>query len=206
MKRAARDVPAARFMSPSEDLARIELDHEVRLHPHGIRHLVELRDAAVGDLRVAVGNDIIGHITLGEALPLDHQRHLLRLRAELDHVAHIDAARGDVALHAIDADVAMADQLARGPDRRSELGTEDHHVEAALEQADEVLRSVALHLAGVEVVLLELLLGDVAVIALQLLLGAELNAVIADLALAALAVLAWAIFAAVHRALRTSED
>ena len=56
------------------------------------------------------------------------------------------------------------------------------------------------------IVLLELFLGDVAVIALQLLLGAQLNAEIADLALAALAVLAGAIFAAVDRALRTSED
>ena len=109
-------------------------------------------------------------------------------------------------LHAVDADVAVADELARGPDRRRELGAIDDHVEPALEQADEVLRSVALHVAGVEVVLLELLLGDVAVIALELLLGAQLDAEVADLALAALAVLAGAIFAAVDRALGPSED
>ena len=53
---------------------------------------------------------------------------------------------------------------------------------------------------------LELLFGDVAVIALELLLGAQLDAEIADLALAALAVLAGAIFAAVDRALGPSED
>ena len=108
--------------------------------------------------------------------------------------------------HAVHADVAVADQLASGPDRRRELGAEDDHVEAALEQTDEVLRSIALHAGCFDIVLLELFLGDVAVIALQLLLGAQLNAVIADLALAALAVLAGAIFAAVHRALGTSED
>jgi hypothetical protein len=44
--------------------------------------------------------------------------------------------------------------------------------------------------------LLELLLGDVAVIALQLLLGAQLHAEVGHLALAALAVLAGAVFAA----------
>ena len=100
----------------------------------------------------------------------------------------------------------MADQLARRPDRRRELGAIDDHVEPALEQSDEVLRRVALHPARVDVVLLELLLGDVAVIALELLLGSELDAIVADLALPALAMLAGAIFAAVHRALGTSED
>ena len=44
---------------------------------------------------------------------------------------------------------------------------------------------------------LELLFGDVAVIALQLLLGAQLHAVIGNLAFAALTVLAWAVFALV---------
>src|SRR5207237_10160824 len=96
-------------------------------------------------------------------------------------------------------------QRAAGPDRRSELGTVDDHVEPALEQADEVLRCVALHADGVEIVLLELLLGDVAVIALELLLGAQLDAVVGNLALAALAVLAGSIFAAVDRALGASE-
>ena len=65
---------------------------------------------------------------------------------------------------------------------------------------------VALHPAGLLEGLLELLLGDVAVIALELLLGAQLDAEIGHLALAALAVLAGSIFAAVDRALGTSED
>src|SRR5206468_3397991 len=78
--------------------------------------------------------------------------------------------------------------------------------EPALEQADEVLRGVALHPGRVEIVLLELLFGDVAVIALELLFGAQLDAEVGYLALAALAVLAGAIFAAIDRALGPSED
>src|SRR6185437_804974 len=137
---------------------------------------------------------------------LHYQRHFLRLGTELDHVTDIHAAAGDVALDAIDANVAVADQLARGPDRRGELGAVDDHVEPLLEKADEILRSVALHGDRLGVILLELLLGDVAVVALQLLLGAKLNSVVAELALAALAVLAGPIFAAVDRALGPSED
>src|SRR6266851_452287 len=52
----------------------------------------------------------------------------------------------------------------------------------------------------------ELPLGDVAVIAAQLLLGAQLHAVVGELALAALAVLAGTVLAAVHRALRAAPD
>jgi hypothetical protein len=102
--------------------------------------------------------------------------------------------------------VAVIDHLPGRPDGRSELGAIDDHVEPALEQADQVLRSVALHPAGLLEGLLELLLGDVAVIALELLLGAQLDAEVRHLALAALAVLAGTIFALVDRALRASED
>src|SRR5262249_42050099 len=92
------------------------------------------------------------------------------------------------------------------PDRRRELRAIDDHVEPALKKSDQVLRGVALHRGRLGVVPLELLLGDVAVIALELLLGAQLDAEVRQLALAALAVLAGAIFAAVDRALGTSED
>ena len=95
----------------------------------------------------------------------------------------------------------MADDLARGEDRRRELGAIDDHVEPLLEQADQVLAGVALHAVGGLVGRLELLLGDVAVVALELLLGAQLQAEVAHLALAALAVLAGAVGAAVHRGL-----
>src|SRR5690606_10162117 len=131
-----------------------------------------------------------------QALGLDDQGHFLRLRRKLDDVADADAGRRDVELAAVDADVTVVDQLARGPDRRRELGAIDDHVESALEQADQVLRGVALHCGRLLEGPLELLLGDVAVIALQLLLGAKLDAIVTELALAALAVLAGAVFAA----------
>jgi hypothetical protein len=52
----------------------------------------------------------------------------------------------------------------------------------------------------------ELALGNVGVVALELLLGAELHAEVGQLALAALAVLAGAVFTAVHGALRAAPD
>src|SRR5690606_36534294 len=52
----------------------------------------------------------------------------------------------------------------------------------------------------------ELLLGNIAVITLQLLLGAKMDTEVRQLALAALAVLAGAVFAAVERALRATPD
>src|SRR3546814_16101434 len=55
--------------------------------------------------------------------------------------------------------------------------------------SDLILSGVALHARRFEIILLELLFGDVAVIALQLLLGAKLDAEIRHLALAALTVL-----------------
>ena len=90
--------------------------------------------------------------------------------------------------------------------RRDELAAVDDRVEAALEQADQVLAAVALQADRLGVVLAELLLGNVAVIALELLLGAQLRAEVGHLALAALAMLAGAIFAAVDRALGTAPD
>ena len=95
----------------------------------------------------------------------------------------------------------MADDLAGREDGRRELGAIDHHVEATFEQADQVLAGIALHAVGFLIGALELLFGDVAVIALELLLGAQLDAEVGNLALAALTVLAGAIFALVDRAI-----
>ena len=92
--------------------------------------------------------------------------------------------------------MAVVDELAGGEDRRHELGAVDDRVEARLEQADQVLGGVALAAVGLLVDLAELLFGDVAVVALQLLLGAQLQAEVGQLALAALAVLAGTVFAA----------
>src|SRR5690606_9796896 len=128
------------------------------------------------------------------------------LLAHLDHVAGLAAVRTDIDAAAIDLDVAVIDELARGEDRRHELGAIDDGVEARFEQADDMLRRVALAAVRLLVDLAELLLGNIAVMALQLLLGAQLDAEIGQLALAALAVLAGTVFAAVHRGLRTAPD
>src|SRR6185437_13783284 len=70
----------------------------------------------------------------------------------------------------------------------------------------QVLAGVALEAAGLDIDAVELALADVGIVALQLLLGAELHAEVGELALAALAVLAGAVFPAVHGALRAAPD
>ena len=126
-------------------------------------------------------------------------------RTSID-VARLAAVGADVDAAAVDVDVAVVDELAGGEDRRHELGAVDDRVEPQLEQADQVLRGVALAAVGFLVDLAELLFGDVAVVALQLLLGAQLQAEIGQLALAALAVLAGAVFTPVDRGLRAAPD
>src|SRR5690606_22068383 len=187
-------------------LARVELDDQVRLHGDRIGHLVELGHAGVSHLIRAVRRDVIGNFTFRQALRFDHQCHFLGLVAEADHVAGHDLAAGDVALHTVNADVAVADELASRPHRGCELRAIDHHVEALLEQADQVLARVTLHPRSGLVGGLELLFGDVAVVTLELLLGTQLQAIVAHLALAALAVLARTVRTAVHRGRRTAPD
>ncbi len=98
----------------------------------------------------------------------------------------------------------MADELAGREHRGHELGAIDHGVEPALEQANHVRAGVALEAARLCVDAAELPLGDVAVVAAQLLLGAQLHAIVGELALAALAVLAGTVFAVVDGALRAA--
>src|SRR3981189_1637803 len=102
--------------------------------------------------------------------------------------------------------MAVIDELARGEHGGDELGAIDHGVETALEQADQVFTGIALHPAGFDINAVELALGNVGVVALQLLLGAQLHAEVGKLALAALAMLARAVFAAVPRGLRAAPD
>ena len=102
--------------------------------------------------------------------------------------------------------MAVVDELTGGEHGRHELGAVDDGVETALEQADHVGARVTLHADGFIIDAAELLLGNVAVIATQLLLGLELHAVVGELALAALAVLAGAVFTTIHRRLRTAPD
>ena len=102
--------------------------------------------------------------------------------------------------------MTVVDELARREHRRHELGAIDDRIEALLEHADHVRAGVALLAAGFRIDAAELLLGNVAVVAAQLLLGLELHAVVGELALAALAVLAGAVFALVDGALRAAPD
>src|SRR5262249_34114986 len=107
---------------------------------------------------------------------------------------------------AVDLDVAVIDELARREDGRHQLRPVDRGVEPALQKGDQVGAGIALHADRFLVDAAELLLRDVGVVTLELLLGAQLHAVVGELALAALAVLAGAIFAAVHGALRAAPD
>src|SRR5690606_10152127 len=97
---------------------------------------------------------------------LQDDGELLGLLAYLDHVARLATVGADIDPAAVDLDVAMVDELARGKDRRNELGAIDDGIEARLEQTDEVFRRVALAAVGLFVGLAELLLGDVAVVPL----------------------------------------
>jgi hypothetical protein len=143
---------------------------------------------------------------LGQVDGLEHQGHVARPLAHGDHVAHLHAVGRDVHPLAVDGDVAVVDELARGERGRHELGAIDHRVQTAFQQRDEVFRGIALAAGGLVIDAAELLLGDVAVVALQLLLGAQLQAKIRHLGLAALAVLAGAVGALVHRALRATPE
>src|SRR5262249_50246197 len=182
--------------------ARIELDHEVRLHLHGVGHVGELRDA--DELRRhfrVVDLDIVRHVALGQRDRLEYDRELLRLLLDLDQIADFDAIARDRDAPTVHLDVAVADELARGAHGGHQLGPVDHGVEPALEQPDHMGAGIALHADGFVIDAVELPLGNIAVIAPQLLLGAQLHAIIGELAFAALAVLAGAIFAAVDGAL-----
>src|SRR5262249_31153713 len=102
--------------------------------------------------------------------------------------------------------MAVVDELTRSEDRRNELGAIDDRVETRLEQADQLFAGVTLAACSFLIGLAELLFRDVAIEALELLLGAQLYAEVGKLALAALAMLAGAVFAAVDRGLRTAPD
>jgi hypothetical protein len=110
----------------------------------------------------------------------------------------------DVHPAAVHLDVAVVHDLPRRERGRHELRAVHDGVEPALEEPDQVLAGIALHPDRFGVVAAELLLGDVGVIALQLLLGAQLRAEVGHLALAALSVLAGAVFATIDGALRAA--
>src|SRR5215471_14053465 len=179
----------------------------MRLHLNRIGHIGEHRDAReLGGQFRPVDFDIVGYVTLGQSLGFQNQRQLLRLLLDLDHVANLYAIARDCHALAIHADMAVADELTRGKHRGYEFGAEDERIQSAFKQANHVRTTVALEAPGFLIDAAELPLGDVSIIAAQFLLGLELNAVVGELALAPLAVLAGAILTPVHRALRSAPD
>src|SRR6185437_4076145 len=141
--------------------------------------------------------EVVWNVALGRGRRLDDRRHLLGLLAHLDRVVVLDTVGGDVDALAVDEDMPVIDELARGKGRHREFHAIDHGVEPALEQADEIFRGVATAARGLGEETAELALADIAVIALQFLLRHQLGAEIGGL-LAPLPVLAGAIIAAVQ--------
>src|ERR1700754_1631532 len=184
---------------------RIELDDQMRLHLHRERHVRQMRDA--GELRgllAVIDLKEIRHVALGQLVGFQHHRELFRGILDLDHVADLHLEARDVDAAAVHLDVAVIDELARGEHGGDEFRAIDHGVEAALQQADQVFAGVALHAAGFDIDAVELALGNIGVITFKLLLGAQLHAEVRQLALAALAVLAGAVFTLVDGTLRAA--
>jgi len=91
-----------------------------------------------------VGLDVLGNVTLGALDGLEHERHLLALLAHLDHVADPQAVARDGDAAAVDRDMAVADELARGEHGRHELGAVDERSSRPIRCSDvEPLRRVA---------------------------------------------------------------
>src|SRR5262245_12499657 len=203
----ARDRWSAAFRGNDGRSARVVFHHQVGLHHHRVGNLIELRDAR--ELRrhlVVVDLHVVRDVALGEADSLQHHGKLLGGFLDLDDVAGLAAEARNVDAPAVHLDVAVIDELAGGKHRRHELGAEHDGVEPALQEADEVGAGIALEADRLLIDAAEMLLGNVAVVAFELLLGAQLHAVVGELALAALAVLAGAVFAPVHGALRAAPD
>ena len=74
------------------------------------------------------------------------------LGPDRDHVVGTDLVAGDVDAAAVDVPVAVADQLARLAPRGGEAEADEDVVEAALEQAQQVLAGDALLARGLLVV------------------------------------------------------
>src|SRR3954452_16302515 len=180
-----------------KSLLRIELDDELLLDRRGDLHalgpaqhlrgeLVVVRLQPCGDL-----GDELGRVT-------DHRLDV-GAGLERDHVVLPHLVGGDVDAAAVDRPVPVPDQLAGLAARGGEAEAHEHVVEAALEDAQQVLAGDALLAGSLLVVVAELLLED-AVVAARLLLLPQLDAVL-GLLLAPAAVIAGRIGAALDAAL-----
>src|SRR5690349_702042 len=180
-------------------LLRVELDDELLLDGHG--DVVARRGRLDGAAEAALvqvepgGNAAAVH----RLQRLVDAHDLARLLLDRHHVAHLHLEAGDVDLALVDAEMAVAHQLARLGARVREAEPEDHVVEALLEELEQVLARLAFRRAAPRVVAAELRLEQ-PVEALDFLLLAQLYAVLGELG-APLPVLAGRIGAALDGAL-----
>src|SRR3954465_7227758 len=156
-------------------LLGVQLDDELLLH--GRRDL-----ATLGLAQHLGGERVMVCLQPGR----NRGRQLRRIADELhgaglgldgDHVAVAHLIAGDVHPPAVDRPVAVADELPRLPARRREAEADEHVVEAALEERQQVLAGDAGLPGRLLVVVAELLLEH-AVVASRLLLLAKLHAVL----------------------------
>src|SRR4051812_26150344 len=156
-------------------LLGVQLDDELLLH--GRRDLATLGLAQhLGGERVMVGLQPRGHLS-GELGRVADQLDGTGVGLDGDDVAVAHLVAGDVDAAAVDRPVAVADQLAGLAARGREAEADEHVVEAALEQQEQVLAGDAGLPGGALVVVAELLLEH-AVVAARLLLLAQLHTVL----------------------------
>src|SRR4051794_21776249 len=156
-------------------LLGVQLDDELLLH--GRRDLTTLGLAQhLGGERVMVGLEPRRHLRR-ELRRVADELHGAGVGLDGDDVAVAHLITGDVHPAAVDRPVAVADELPRLPARSGETEADEHVVEAALEEREQVLAGDAGLAGGPLVVVAELLL-EPAVVPPRLLLLAQLHAVL----------------------------
>src|SRR5262249_19162884 len=111
--RSLRDRPFELCRLNSPRSARIILDHEMRLHRRGKRNVRQLRRAHEATLHaVRVRRKVFGNLTLARRDRFEDQRHLAGLAGNLDGIAIFDLIGRDGDALTVDADMAVADELA----------------------------------------------------------------------------------------------
>src|SRR3984893_13187234 len=184
--------------------ARIVFDDQIGLHRHRIGYVGRLRRAdEPAPHAVVVDLDIIGDVAFAGLRRLEDERHPFRLRREFDRVAVANRVGRNIHAPTVDEDMPVIDQLTRGERCGHQLHAVNDGVEAALEQLDQIVAGIAAPPVRFFIKSAELTLADIGVITLELLLGGELRSEVGRL-LAALTVLAGAVFAAIERALRAA--
>ena len=150
--------------------------------------------------------EIIGKVALGALDGLKNQSERPGLLPDFDNVALAAPIARNVDPAAVDRNVAMAHELPRSKWGWHKLRAIDEGIQAPLQKTDEVFGGVASEPRRLIIDEPELPLRDVGVVALQLLFRLQLRAEVRGLAAAALAVLAWPVFALVKRTFGTASE